>query len=138
MLAWAVAASIAPQLGSAILRSPIFPIDILAAHKLEMSDLRNTVCKQHQIRTRSGRGLPGRRREDHAWPRAGLSTILRSSRLEKRWMAESSSGHDARLGFLQSAIGPFVGFGSPFGKRCERIGGSFGRLVEQMPSLVPR
>src|SRR3981081_2611325 len=74
MLAWAVAASIAPQLGSAILRSPIWPIDILAAHKLEMSDLRNTVCKQHQIRTRSGRGLPGRWREDHAWPRAGVST----------------------------------------------------------------
>jgi hypothetical protein len=41
MLAWAVAASIAPQLGSAILRSPIWPIDILAAHKLEMSDLRS-------------------------------------------------------------------------------------------------
>src|SRR5260370_17652338 len=52
MVACAVAASIAPQLGSTILLLPIWPIDVLAAHKLEMSGVRNTVCKQHQIRTR--------------------------------------------------------------------------------------
>src|SRR5712664_1301402 len=52
MVACAVAASIAPQLGSTILLLPIWPIDILAVHKLEMSGVRITVCKQHQIRTR--------------------------------------------------------------------------------------
>jgi hypothetical protein len=43
----------------------------------------------------------------------------------------ASSGHDARLGVLQSAIGLFVGLGSPFGKRRERIVARFVRLVEQ-------
>ena len=32
---------------------------------------------------------------------------------------------------LQSAIGLFVGVGRPFGKRCEWILTSFGRLIEQ-------
>lgn len=41
-----------PALPPAFLPSPVRPIDRLAAHQLQLSALRNTIRKQHQVRTR--------------------------------------------------------------------------------------